>query len=142
MKTIFLLTCTKSKQEYPCKAEEMYSPSKLFTASFNYALSQVADKEAQIFILSAKYGLLSLSEQISPYDKTLIRMSPAECAEWGNIVNQQMMKAFNIPNTHFVFLAGMAYIDPLKQHLLNYSNPLKGMEMGTRIKWLQDNTPK
>lgn len=142
MQTIYLISCVKSKRKdvNECRAEEMYT-STLFDAAFRYAQNRVSDKENQIYILSAKYGLLALSDVISPYEMTLNTLSPSECDEWGQSVFEQMKRRFDIDNTKFVFLAGRAYIDPLLKYLpcKNCSNPLERMPMGIRVKWLLHN---
>lgn len=61
---IALVSCSKSKQCYPCKACEMYMPSSLFRYSYQYA-KKYADK---VYILSAKHGLLRENMIIEPYD--------------------------------------------------------------------------
>lgn len=63
-----LISCSKSKRSYKCKASELYSPSKLFSLSYQYAKT-FADK---IYILSAKYGLVEENEIIEPYEKNLM----------------------------------------------------------------------
>ena len=145
MKNIFLISCTARKQEYRCKVEEMYQQSTLFKASFQYALSRVEDKESQIFILSAKHGLISLSKVINPYDMTIKKFNKKERVEWGEKVFEQMGKLFDIQNTHIIFLAGSSYMEPLKLHLdrynCEYSNPIpvENRALGKRIKWLREN---
>jgi len=138
--TVFLISCTKSKQSFSCTAEEMYKPSALYSSALKYALNHVEDKHKQIFILSAKYGLLKLSDQISPYDLTLKNMSQNECNDWGQHVFRQLQQTFDMNNTNFVFLAGMSYTDPLRKYLPHYSEPLKGMPQGIRMQWLQENS--
>lgn len=121
----------------------MYKPSTLFKASFNYALSCVDDKNSQIFILSAKHHLLSLSTVIDPYNKRLNK-KPKENIEWAKTVYNQMSETFDMENTHFVFLAGNDYIEPLIPYLDSdkYSNPipLECRSIGKRMKWLKENT--
>lgn len=60
------ISCSKSKLDKPCKAQEMYSPSDIFTKRFTYA-RKVTSRD-KIFILSAKYGLLRLDDVIEPYE--------------------------------------------------------------------------
>lgn len=142
MQTVYLISCVKSKRMdvTECKSEEMYTGT-LFKAAFRYAQNRVSDKESQIYILSAKYGLLSLSDVISPYEMTLNTMSPSERDEWGSRVFAQMKQRFDIDTTKFVFLAGRAYIDPLLKYLplQNCFNPLVGMSLGVRVQWLLRN---
>lgn len=121
----------------------MYEPSNLFKVSFNYALSRVEDKNSQIFILSAKHHLLSLSTVIDPYNKRLNK-NPKKNIKWAEIVYKQMSEIFDIENTQFIFLAGNDYIAPLIPYLDNgkYSNPipLECRSIGKRMKWLKENT--
>lgn len=142
MKQVFLISCVKSKQTdfTSCPAEKMYT-SPLYCASLSYALSWIEIKTEQIFILSALYGLLSLDESISYYEKTLGTMSATEQAEWGRKVSDQLAERFDIDNTCFVFLAGEKYVAPLRKYLGHYSEPLKGITgIGTRIRWLNENS--
>ena len=139
MINVFLISCTKSKQRYSCTAEEMYKPSPLYRAALRYAINRVDNKEQQIFILSAKHGLLSMADEISPYEMTLKTMSSHERAEWGQQVFSQISKMFEVKNANFIFLAGNDYTDPLRKHLPYYKEPLKGKSFGRRIKWLQQN---
>lgn len=144
MKEVYLISCTKKKQNYECCAEEMYMPSTLFQASLNYALSKVENKYDQIFILSAKYHLISLNQLIKPYDLTLKKMKQLEIKQWSKIVYEQMKSKFDINNTHFIFLAGNHYIKPLISYLdkNKYTNPipLEYRIIGKRIKWLKENS--
>ena len=66
-RTIVLISCVKKKASQPRPARELYI-SDLFRKSLKYAQSLSPDA---IYILSAKYGLLSLDTVIEPYDVTL-----------------------------------------------------------------------
>ena len=141
MTYVYLISCAKSKQSYPCTAGEMYVPSTKYKAALQFASNRVDDRENQIFILSAKYGLLSLSDPIIPYDLTLESMPPTECAEWGKRVYGQISKKFDMDSTVFIFLATQAYINPLRKYLPynSYDEPLKGMRQFEQTQWLQQN---
>ena len=67
MRRIALISCSKSKQNYPCPARELYAPSQLFSLSYQYA-KKVAD---EVYVLSARYGLLAEEDVVAPYDLTL-----------------------------------------------------------------------
>lgn len=43
-----------------------------------------------MYILSAKYGLLTLDQKISPYEKTLNTMSVADRKAWAEMVLSQL----------------------------------------------------
>ena len=55
MARIALISCTSNKKAHKCPARELYSESPLFRLAYAFA-KLVADK---IFILSAKYGLVT-----------------------------------------------------------------------------------
>ena len=74
MKRIAFIGCSKKKKSSPCIAEKLYQ-GELFKKSLKYCLQEKFD---EIFILSAKYGILSLSDIISPYEKTLNNFSKIE----------------------------------------------------------------
>jgi len=65
-----LISCVSKKLDRKAKARELYV-SPLFRLNLKYALSLRPDK---IFILSAKYGLIGLNDEIEPYDITLNKM--------------------------------------------------------------------
>lgn len=142
MKEIYLISCTKAKQNDYCSAEKMYEPSLLFRTSLKYALNNVKDKNTQIYILSAEYHLLSLEDKISPYNKILNTMNRFERKEWGINVYNQLKSRFDIDSTKFIILAGKNYIEPLLPYLKNFENPipLEYRSIGKRIKWMKNNS--
>lgn len=74
MKTIVLISCVSKKLNHAAKARDLYV-SPLFKGNLAYAESLKPDV---IYILSAKYGLLSQQDEITPYDVTLNAMNAAE----------------------------------------------------------------
>ncbi len=66
---IALISCVSKKltTKAKAKAKELYI-STLFKLSLKFAFKIKSDN---IFILSAKYGLLELEDEISPYNQTL-----------------------------------------------------------------------
>ena len=68
--------------EHSCEARELYSASALFSLSYQYAREN-ADK---VFVLSAKYGLVSENKVIAPYDQTLNDMPRKQQLEWAHAV--------------------------------------------------------
>ena len=92
----------------------------------------------KIFILSAKYGLVDLNEEIKPYDKTLNNMNSKEIKEWANKVVNQLNKITNLENDEFIFLAGDKYRKYLTHNLKNYKIPLKGLGIGKQLQYLKE----
>ena len=145
MKNIYLIACTKSKQNYRCSAEEMYMKSSLYRVSYEYCINFVQDKYSQVYILSAKHHLLPLSKVIDPYNETMNSMNTVEKKEWGQFVYNQMKETFDMNNTHFIFLTGKEYMNPIIPYLETnqYSNPIPlRYGIGNRMRWLKDNSVK
>lgn len=132
MKKIVLISCVSKKLEKPSTAEDLYI-SPLFKKNLQYAKSLNPD---QIFILSAKYGLLNLTEMIEPYNKTLNTMKIGEIKEWANLVISQLCKVTDLKNDEFIFLAGINYRKFLIPHLTHYKVPMEGMKIGKQLQWL------
>ena len=126
MKTAVLISCTKSKREYPCKARLLYDKSSKFRKSLEYAKTISFD----IFAISSKYGLISLDTVIEPYDEPLDEKKKEERRAWGHRVAEQINKEFDIQNTEFVILAGKDYCEPLQAHLPHIQLPLCGLRQG------------
>ena len=71
-----------------------------------YAQSLQPDK---IFILSAKYGLLDLNEEIEPYNETLNKKSDKEIKLWAKNVLERLKQEADLEKDEFIFLAGEKY---------------------------------
>jgi hypothetical protein len=65
---IVVIPCGKAKRDTPCAAGVMYTGG-YHRACMAYARS-IAPPE-NVYILSAKYGLLALADTIAPYELTL-----------------------------------------------------------------------
>ena len=135
MEKIVLISCVSKKLSKESKAQDLYI-SPLFRYNLEYAKSLKPDK---IFILSAKYGLLNLDEEIEPYNKTLNEMNSNEIKEWANSVLNELSKVSNIKEDEFIFLAGDKYRKYLISHMNNYKIPLKGLGIGKQLKYLKEN---
>ena len=105
MEKIVLISCVSKKINKKSKVEDLYL-SPLFRKNLQYAKSINPDK---IFILSAKHGLLTLEEEIEPYEKTLNKMKSDEIKIWANGVLINLKKVSDLENDEFIFLAGNNY---------------------------------
>jgi len=128
---IIFLACTKSKANKPCKAREMYQ-GELFKKSLRYAQRLNPRK---IYVLSAKYGLLELDDQIEPYEKTLNGATKKERQQWSGMVYKQLQKKGVDFNEEAIFLAGENYRYFLKQLFTKASMPLKGLSIGRQLQY-------
>ena len=102
---VVLLSCVKSKRAQRARAGDMYT-SPLFQKMMTYAKSI---NPKHIFILSAKYGLLTPNDLICPYEQTLKRMKAAERRAWAEKVLIALRQKCDLDADEFVFLAGKLY---------------------------------
>lgn len=133
MKRIALISCSKSKQNYPCPARELYAPSQLFSLSYQYA-KKVAD---EVYVLSARYGLLAEEDVVAPYDLTLTDLPEHRQRDWANYVLRQMGERFDLNRDVFVILAGRNYYKNLLPHLVHTTLPLGNLRIGPRLSFLE-----
>jgi hypothetical protein len=133
--TVCLIACTSRKGLYPAAAQFIYR-SPLFAAGRSYAESR-ADKW---FILSAKHGLLSPSDEIAPYDESLHNLNDAARKRWAHEVNDQL-KSRMAAKSRVIFLAGAAYRFHLERLLRAQGHltaaPMSSLGIGSQVAWLQ-----
>ena len=134
---IVFLSCVSEKNDHKCAAKDLYI-SPLFQKSYAYAQKLNPDK---IYILSAKYFLLDLDDQVSPYDLTLKNMSADERRQWTEKVIEMSKKKGIKQDDEVIFLAGKAYTEYLTEYFTNYSIPYQdnGLEgLGYILQWLDE----
>ena len=108
MKMIAFISCVKSKKDTKDKAKYLYI-SDFFKKSLAYAELYYDE----VYILSAKYGLVNLNDVIEPYEKTLKNMSYNERLVWAmrvarGIMNRIVNRTDN-KEVRFVFVCGQVY---------------------------------
>ncbi|MBE0662065.1 MAG: hypothetical protein IH597_06315 [Bacteroidales bacterium] len=135
MKKIILISCVSKKLEHKAKAKDLYI-SPLFVKNLQYAETLNPD---QIYILSAKYGLLHLNDEIESYDVTLNNMSTLQIREWAEGVLNQLRLVTDLEYDEFIFLAGNNYRKYLLPHLKHYNLPMEGLSIGKQLQWLTKN---
>lgn len=134
---IVFLSCVSEKNDHKCAAKDLYI-SPLFQKSYAYAQKLNPDK---IYILSAKYFLLDLDDQVSPYDLTLKDMSTDERRQWTEKVIEMSKKKGIKQDDEVIFLAGKTYTEYLTEYFTNYSIPYQdnGLEgLGYILQWLDE----
>lgn len=92
VKKIVLISCSSKKVPHKAKAKNLYV-SPLFIGNLRYAINLKPDA---IFILSAKYGLLELDNEIEPYNTTLKNMSSTQVKAWADHVLKQLKEQSNL----------------------------------------------
>ncbi len=136
MGTVVLISCVSKKLPHKAKARNLYI-SPLFRMHLRYARQFSPQK---VFVLSAKYGLVGLDEEIEPYDVTLNTMSARERRKWAAKVIEQLREHCDLENDHFVILAGEKYRQHLLPHLKSYEVPLAGLPIGKQLQFLKART--
>ena len=131
---IVLISCVAKKNNYPCKANEMYI-STLFKSAYQYAKKLNPDK---IFILSAKYGLLEENTVIDPYNETLKTKSGNDVRIWADKVYHELAVKTDVSNDQYIFLAGEEYRKHLVSKLKHVEIPLKGLRIGEQLKFYKE----
>jgi len=136
MRNIALISCVSKKLSDNAPAKDLYI-SPLFRLNLKYA-RQLSPTE--IYVLSAKYGLVDLNEEIDPYDVTLNNMPARERKEWAQLVISQLKKQFDLDQIHFIILAGQKYRQYLLPHFKSYEIPLLGLTIGYQLQFLKSQT--
>jgi cytoplasmic iron level regulating protein YaaA (DUF328/UPF0246 family) len=131
---IILISCVKGKSDRPMIAKELYK-GPLFKNSLCVA-RKLQNDESKIFILSAKYHLVSLNDLISPYDLTVKNFSDTQKKEWGNNVISELKKVSNIESDEYIILAGKEYINPISK-IKNLQDYLGTRNYGQRTSFLK-----
>ena len=130
MKSIVLLMCGKNKLSQKAKAKDLYT-SPRFQKSIEYAI-KITDY-SNIYVLSAKHGLLGLEQEIDPYDKSIYEMSVQEKKAWADTVIKSLSNISNLREDKYIFLTDDDYSEYLLPFLVYYELPLKGIMQDEHI---------
>lgn len=136
MKKIVLISCVSQKLPCRAKAKDLYT-STLFKYNIKYAVSLNPD---MIFILSAKYGLLELDDEIDTYDETLNTKSIKEIKTWADKLLNALRSKTNLEKDEFIFLAGEKYRKYLSPEIKNYKIPMERLSIGRQLSFLKEAT--
>lgn len=140
---IGLVACSKTKLDRPAPAHALYT-SPLFKLSLTYALRTCE----RVYILSARYHLVCVDQPLKPYDRTVVAMSRDERERWGRCIARSLwsLHGIDVALVGLTFLAGDAYVSPIKRGLLAIEantigvttrEPLRGMQIGERLCFLK-----
>lgn len=107
MAQIVLIGCSKSKLDHCAPAKDFYQGS-LFKKSLTAARKLYPD--AQIYVLSAEYGLVHIDAVVCPYDETLNGKPTNDIKNWAaNVTNQMKQFGIDPDNDTFIIFAGNNY---------------------------------
>ncbi|MFE8599822.1 DUF6884 domain-containing protein [Archangium violaceum] len=134
---VALVACGKTKRATAAPAGELYTG-----ALVRMALEYARRTCEQVFILSAKHGVLALDTVVEPYDETLVGRRKFERLAWGERVAARVQQLVP-PPADLLLLAGSMYLEALQKPLLAadrymYSTPLAGQGIGEQLAWLKE----
>lgn len=124
---IVFIGCGATKMKNACKARKMYVGNYV---QLCLAYAQTFTTQDNIYILSAKYGVLPLEKVIEPYNKTLNNMNIQEKQDWKNMVIKQLEEMNISKDTEVVFICGTNYYTLLEDYFTNYKLPLPKQGIG------------
>ena len=129
---IALISCSKTKLSGVHPAKDLYCSTR-FKLAWKYA----EPRYDEVYILSAKHGLLAPDRRIRAYDLSLNKMPGAARIKWAERVARQVRATIS-PRAILEFYCGRAYRDPLAEMLEDYqtTTPLLGMNRGEQLQWL------
>jgi len=136
MATVYLITCTKTKDEAP----GLHRADELYTSAYFKKMRRLAELQADCwFILSDKYGLLCPQQMISCYEVDLKKLPQYQRREWSQKTLEQILTETS-PTDTIVMLAGSIYLEFLGRELqrrgYSVKEPMKGLRIGERLQWL------
>lgn len=140
---IALISCAKTKTAFPASARELYSPSRLFRKAITY----VEPSSDLIYILSAKYGLVTLDQPLEPYELTLKTMRQGVRVAWARQVFAEIQRRHgkDLTNLTFEFHTGEEYranlVPLLTQADATCTCPVEGLAIGERMQFYDRKSP-
>ncbi len=134
MSKIILISCVSKKLSKKAKAKDLYI-SPLFKMNLAYAKILNADT---IFVLSAKYGLVGLNQEIDTYNQTLNTMPVSMIKKWAEKVKIQMKGKIHFEKDEIIFLAGERYRRFLAPLFKSSHVPMKGLGIGKQLQFLKN----
>jgi hypothetical protein len=125
---IGLLSCTKAKKEYTCTARELYSESKDFRWYLNFA-----EKNYDLsFVVSARYGLVELTQLLNWYDRCLNEYTEDERNAWGKFIIACLRREYITKNDIVYIHANETYRIYLCKALKKYGIPCRTFSCDAR----------
>tara|TARA_R100000501_G_C2542207_1_gene60468 strand:- start:152 stop:523 length:372 start_codon:yes stop_codon:yes gene_type:complete len=121
------------KREGKHFAKDLYV-SPLFKKSYFYAKKHF-DK---IYILSAKYGLVSDTQEIESYDMTLNKMGKYEIQRWSALTAKQINETLD-EKDELIFMAGKNYYKYIVKYIFHkYTILMENLSIGRRLQFLNN----
>ena len=135
---IAFIGCSAKKLNKRCRASFLYQGT-LFKESLKYC----QNKYKEIYILSAKYGLIELDKIIEPYDLKLSDLNKSERKNWAERVKQRMKELKICPGKVDIF-GGKLYWEFLEYNETPIQNHLQENKkrIGYQLEWIKKQNNK
>lgn len=126
-----IVACGAKKLDRAASARCLYV-GPYFKACLAYALAIAKAKD--VFIISAKYGLVGLNDVIEPYDKRL--EEPFSVTEFSLTTQAEQL---GLLGTKVTVLGGRKYVGLCRKVWKKLEAPLEGKGgLGQQIKWMKE----
>jgi hypothetical protein len=130
---IVIVACGAKKLDRPARARDLYV-GPYFKACLAYALTLAKPKD--VFIISAKYGLVGLNDVIEPYDKRL--GDPFSVTEFSLTTQAEQL---GLLGQKVKVLGGRKYVGLCRKVWKKLEAPLEGKGgLGEQIAWMRSQT--
>lgn len=129
---IGLVGCGRTKAPSERPAKELYLGT-LFRSARAYAEASCDEW----VILSARHGVLLPDDMVEPYERSMSSMRLSEREAWGQRVSSTLNQRYRGLQVRYVGLAGAEYLNYLRLQA-PLDQPLQGMGIGARIKYLRE----
>lgn len=131
---VALIAGSSRKLNEKASVERLYGKSPLF----RWTLAYCKRNYDAIYVLSPKYGLLALTDEVEPYEEDLQNKQRLAFKEWLNSVVEQIKKV--IPEgSELFFHAGKRHrklISLLEEYQCH--EPMKSLAIGKQMKWYKE----
>lgn len=134
MRRVVIIPCVSMKRAKRMAAQNLYFGS-YFKNCLEWGLSVVFPKD--LFILSAKHGLLSLTTEIDPYN---LRFGQAGCVSSKFVAEQA--NSLGLFEAEIYAIGGKEYLKVLRDAGLKFSAPVAGQQIGFAKQILKRNKGK
>ncbi len=129
---IVVIPCGAKKRAGVHKARDLYIGS-YFTGCLRYALSIAP--ESSVYILSGKYGILSLTDKVESYEMMLGKPGSITLAQVQRQVDDRGLRGCSV-----VAVAGQRYANLCKAIWKDCKTPLTGVGgFGKQLQWMKQN---
>lgn len=113
MAKVALIACSEKKLPHAAQVKNLYTGER-----FRLALEWTKRNDVDnVFVLSARHGLLALDEVREPYDESLAGKTPDELLDWGRDACKKLTMYVAGVIDEVIVLAERAYAEPLRPYL-------------------------